>query len=97
LFAEFRKESIGSRYQLSLRGFTIRLKKYLEYKGIGYVETPSNTKVFIEIITKTPDEQLLLTINDVKTDYKTVDTANKMTRLVNHLQKFFSTDNSPEN
>ncbi|MEJ5102401.1 hypothetical protein [Chryseobacterium sp. MYb328] len=94
LFVEFRKESIGSRYQLGLRGFTIRLKKYLEYKVIGYVETPSNTKVFIEIITEeTKEKQNLLTINDIKTDYKTVDTPNKMTRLVNQLQKFFNTGN----
>ncbi|KUY17153.1 hypothetical protein BAZ12_18675 [Elizabethkingia miricola] len=97
LFAEFRKESVGSgRYQLSLRGFTIRLKKYLEYKNISYIETPSNTKVFIEILTE-KDLTPIITIEDVKTDYRTVDTANKMTRLVNQLQKYFSTDNTAKN
>lgn len=96
LFAEFRKESIGSRYQLSLRGFTIRLKKYLGYKAISYIETPSNTKVFIEILTE-KDLTPIITIEDVKTDYRTVDTANKMTRLVNQLQKFFSTDDTAKN
>lgn len=95
LFAEFRKESTASgKYQLSMRGFTIKVKKYLEYKGIPYKETPSDTKIFIEIITEEAQKrQSLLTINDIKTDYKTVDTANKMTRLVNQLQKFFNTEN----
>lgn len=94
LFAEFRKESTASgKYQLSMRGFTIKVKKYLEYKGIPYKETPSDTKIFIEIITEEAQKkQSLLTINDIKTDYKTVDTANKMTRLVNQLQKFFNTE-----
>ncbi|AKH95417.1 hypothetical protein [Elizabethkingia anophelis] len=99
LFADFRKESTASsRYQLSHRGFTIKVKKYLEYKGIPYKETPSDTKVFIEVITEEAQKkQSLLTINDIKTDYRTVDTANKMTRLVNQIQKFFSTDNTTKN
>lgn len=99
LFAEFRKESTASgKYQLSMRGFTIKVKKYLEYKGIAYIETPSDRKTFIEILTEeAKKEELLLTIADIKTDYKTVDTTNKMTRLANQLQKFFSTENNNQN
>ncbi len=39
----------------------------------------------------------MITIDSVDTSYRTVDTANKLTRLVNQLQKFFSTDNTTKN
>lgn len=52
--------------------------------------------MYFEILTE-KDLTPIITIEDVKTDYRTVDTANKMTRLVNQLQKFFSTDDTAKN
>lgn len=95
LFTLYKKESTSSiRYQLSARGFTIRIKKYLEYKGIVYKETPSDRKTFFEIIDETDENKTLITIDNIKTDYKTVDTPNKLTRLINHLNKFIQNENN---
>lgn len=86
LFAQYKKESTSSaRYQLSPRGFTIKLKKYLEYKGIVYNETPADRKTFIEIISRDQIEPSLITLDDIKTNYRTVDTTNKLTRLINQI------------
>lgn len=73
----------------TLRTLTIKIQKFLDYKGFNYRETPANTKAFIEIITE-EDPINFTTINDVNTDYRTVDTTNKMTRMVNAMTKHFS-------
>ncbi len=82
-----------ARYKPTLRSFTVRLKKYLEYKGLIYRETPSNTKAFIEIITE-EDSINFTTINDVDTNYRTIDTANKMTRMINAMKKHFEQEDN---
>ncbi|MDE5430709.1 primase-helicase family protein [Elizabethkingia meningoseptica] len=97
LFSKFSKGGyVNSRFLPNQRTFTTKVKKYLEYKQIPYRETPLNTKMYFEILTE-KDLTPIITIEDVKTDYRTVDTANKMTRLVNQLQKFFSTDDTAKN
>lgn len=97
LFSKFSKGGyVNQRYLPNQRTFTTKVKKYLEYKDIPYKETPMNTKMYFEILTE-KDLKPMITIDNVDTDYKTVDTANKMTRLVNQLQKFFNTDNSTKN
>ncbi len=89
LFKEFITGGyIDSRFKPTQRTFTIKLKKYCEYKGINYRETPSNTKAYFEIITD-DDPINYTTIDDVDTDYRIVDTPNKMTRLVNAMTKHF--------
>ena len=93
LFKEFINGGyIDRRYQPTQRTFTIKVKKWFEYNDIEYIETPSNTKAFFEIITSDNTNDLI-TIDDVDTDYKTVDTDNKMTRLVNKMTEYFR-DNS---
>lgn len=81
------------RYMPTQRTFTTRLKKYFEYKDIQYVETPKNTKAYFEIVDDS-EKSNLTTINDVKTDYKTVETSNMMTRLVNLMNEHFSHSNN---
>lgn len=94
LFKEFITGGyIDSRFKPTQRTFTIKLKKYCEFNNLLYKETPSNTKAYIEIISE-EEQQDFITINDVDTHYKTVDTVNKMTRLANKLQKHFE---KPEN
>ena len=94
LFKEFITGGyVGFRYRPTQRTFTVKLKKYLEYKGLAYRETPSNTKAYIELITE-DDPINYTTINDVDTKYTTVDTANKMTRMVNTMIKHFAGDNN---
>lgn len=91
LFSKFSKGGyVNQRYLPNQRTFTTKIKKYLEYKDIPYKETPLNTKMYFEILTE-KDLKLMITIDNVDTDYRTVDTVNKMTRLVNQLQKFFDT------
>jgi hypothetical protein len=84
---------VQQRYRPNQRMFTIKFKKYCEYKGIVYKETPLNTKAYFEIINE-DKQSSLTTIEDVDTEYKTVNSANKMTRLVKRLTKHFyeSTD-----
>lgn len=90
LFSKFSKGGyINSRYLPNQRTFTTKVKKYLEYKQIPYKETPLNTKMYFEILSE-KDLKPLITIDNVDSDYRTVDTANKMTRLVNLLQRFFN-------
>ncbi|MBO3096809.1 DUF5906 domain-containing protein [Gelidibacter pelagius] len=94
LFDEFRNGGYGDkRYAPTQRTFTVKLKKYCEYKNLKYKETPSNSKAFFEVIKDT--EHCLLTMDDVDTNYKTVDTPNKMTRLVNKMTRHFE-DNPNE-
>lgn len=96
---ELYKEFISGGYVLAKnrptqRTFTMKLHKYLAYKDIAYTETPLNTKAYIQIINEAyTKEQQLITIKDVDTNYKTVDTPNKMTRMVKALtQHFEATD-----
>ena len=90
LFKEFiTGDYVSYKYRPTARTFTVKLKKYCDYKNLKYRETPSNTKAFIEIVTE-QDEVNYTTIKDVDTDYKTVDTANKMTRMVNAMTKHFA-------
>ncbi|WP_143883526.1 primase-helicase family protein [Chryseobacterium binzhouense] len=97
LFSKFSKGGyVNQRYLPNQRTFTTKVKKYLEYKQIPYREIPLNTKMYFEILSE-KDLKPMITIDSVDTDYRTVDTANKLTRLVNQLQKFFSTDNTTKN
>lgn len=82
---------VDRRYAPTQRTFTIKIKKFFEYKNLAYKETPLNTKAFFEIITN-DSEQALTTLNDVNTDYKTVDTSNKMTRLANRMTEHFESN-----
>ena len=94
LFKEFITGGyVESRYRPTLRTFTLKLKKYLEYRGFDYREIPANTKAYIEIITE-EDPINFTTIDDVDTNYRTVDTANKMTRMVNAMTEHFANDNN---
>jgi len=89
LYDEFIKGGyIDYKYRPTQRTFTIRLKKYCELNGIQYIETPKNTKAYIEI---KRDEQLedYTTFDQVDTNYKMVDTKNKMTRFVKELKQHF--------
>jgi 3'-5' exonuclease len=90
LFKEFiTGDYVSYKYRPTARTFTVKLKKYCDYKGLNYRETPSNTKAFIEIITD-EDPINFTTIKDVDTNYKTVDSTNKMTRMVNAMTKHFA-------
>lgn len=92
LFNEFKNGGYTDwRYAPTQRTFTVKLKKYCEYKNLAYKETPSNSKAFFEIITQDA-EQTFITIDDVDTDYRTVDTSNKVNRLVNKMVKHFEND-----
>lgn len=93
LFSKFSKGGyVNQRYLPNQRTFTTKVKKYLEYKQISYKETPLNTKMYFEILTE-KDLKPLITIDNIDTNYKTVDTANKMTRLSKQLQKLFNNEN----
>jgi hypothetical protein len=95
LFNEFKNGGyVDRRYVPTQRTFTVKLKKYCEYKNLNYKETPLNTKAFFEILSE-DHEQIFLTLDDVETDYKVVDTSNKMTRLINNMTKHFD-NNSDE-
>jgi len=89
LLKEFIEEcAVNYKYRPTARTFTVRVKKYFDYKGIKYRETPSNTKVYFEIITD-EDPINYTIIDDVDTDYRIVDSPNKMTRLVKAMTKHF--------
>ena len=92
LFQTFVKGGyVSYKYQPTQKSFTTRLKKYFDYKGINYVETPSNTKMYFEVVDEVPSINYT-TISDISVDYKTVNTANKMTRLAKKLTEHFSKD-----
>ncbi|WP_053004250.1 ribonuclease H-like domain-containing protein [Flavobacterium sp. ABG] len=80
---------VSYKYLPTQKTFTTRIKKYFEYKEINYIETPSNSKVYFEVVEESSLASYT-TIKDVTTDYRIVDTANKMTRLVKELKKHFS-------
>jgi hypothetical protein len=89
LFLTFIKGGyVSYKYQPTQKSFTTRMKKYFEYKGIDYVETPSNTKVYFEVKEES-STIVYTTIKDVSIDYKTVNTINKMTRLSTKLTEHF--------
>jgi hypothetical protein len=94
LFKEFVTGGyVETRYKPTMKSFTVRLKKYLNYKDYNYRETPTNTKAYIEIITE-DDPIHFTTINDTDHNYKTVDTSNKMTRMVNAMTDHFKDDSN---
>lgn len=90
LFQAFIKGGyVSFKYQPTQKSFTTRIKKYFEYKGINYTEIPSNTKVYFEVVEES-SSVVYTTIKDISVDYKTVDTPNKMTRLVTKLKQHFN-------
>lgn len=80
---------ISHKYHPTQKSFTTRIKKYFEYKGINYIETPSNTKIYFEVVEET-SSVIYTTINDIKVNYYTVDTANKINRLAKKLEEHFN-------
>ncbi|GAB5565166.1 MAG: hypothetical protein Wins2KO_22290 [Winogradskyella sp.] len=92
LFKEFVTGGyVNNRRKPTQRSFILRLNKYLKYKGVDYRETPSNTKAYVEII-REDDPIHFITIEDIDTDYRTVDSPNKITRMVNTLTKHYEQD-----
>ncbi|WP_228853069.1 3'-5' exonuclease family protein [Aegicerativicinus sediminis] len=85
---------IDAKYKPSRRTFIIKVKKFLDYKNLPYREVPSGTKSFIEIISD-DDHDNYSTIDDINTDYRTVDTENKITRMINLMEKHFNTIDDP--
>jgi len=89
LFQTFIKGGyVSYKYQPTQKSFTTRIKKYFEYKNINYIETPSSTKIYFEVVQQT-DSVFYTTINDIKVNYYTVDTVNKITRLAKKLDQHF--------
>lgn len=89
LFTNFiRGNYVPSKYQPTQKSFTVKVKKYFEYKNISYRETPANTKVYYEII---PENSKLqpLTIKDIKSEYQMVKTPLQMKRLVVKMKEHF--------
>ncbi len=94
LFTDFiRGGYISSKYQPTQKSFTVRVKKYFEYKNIAYRETPTNTKTYFEII-REDNKPRPLTISDVKNEYHTVKTPLQMKKLAVKIQEHFG---NPEN
>jgi len=90
LFADFiRGGYVLSKYQPTQKSFTVRAKKYFEYKNIAYREVPANTKAYFEIIGENSKPQPL-TIADVKSEYHTVKTLSQMKKLAVKMQEHFS-------
>ena len=87
MFNEFRKGGfVEARYVPRSNNFTRRIKKYMEYNHIPYRETPSDKKLYIEIITeKTFKKESIKSLKNFDVDYKLVDTENKLTRMFNYL------------
>jgi hypothetical protein len=89
LYMEFiRGGYVSARYQPTQKSFTVRVKKYFEYKNISFRETPLNTKVYYEIL---KPEMLYkpLTIEDVKNEYRTVKTQSHMKKLIDKMKEHF--------
>src|SRR5690606_8293238 len=72
LFNDFTRGGyVPTRYLPTQKSFTVRVKKYFEYKQIAYRETPANTKAYFEVI-REDSKPHPLTIADVKSEYHTV-------------------------
>jgi hypothetical protein len=90
LFQSFVKGGyVSYKYLPTQKTFTTRIKKYFDYKRINYIETPSNSKMYFEVVEKASTIHYT-TIKDISVNYKTVDTTNKITRLVKELTKHFN-------
>ena len=77
------------KYQPTQKSFTIRVKKYFEYKDIAYRETPENTKAYFEVINEDSIPKPLA-ITDVKSEYLTVKTPLQLKRLAVKMHKHFT-------
>lgn len=89
LFADFIKGGyVLPKYQPTQKSFTVRVKKYFDYKNIAYREVPANTKAYFEIIGENSKPQPL-TIADVKSEYHTVKTLLQMKKLAVKMQEHF--------
>lgn len=89
LYEEFRKGGYTQpKYVPRRNNFTHKVKKYLHSKNIAFTETPANTKKYIELSNgDSKQSQPIQTIVDVDTQYKIVDTPNKLTRFINNINK----------
>ncbi|WP_034885971.1 primase-helicase family protein [Gillisia sp. JM1] len=87
-YDEFRKGGFISGKYLPMRNaFTRKVKKYMEYNHISYREIPSDSKLYVEIITEdTIEKESVKSLKDFDTDYKLVDTENKFNRMSNSLK-----------
>jgi len=89
LFNDFTRGGyVPTRYLPTQKSFTVRVKKYFEYKNIAYRETPANTKAYFEVIREDSNLQPL-TIADVKNEYHTVKTSSQLKKLVSKMQEHF--------
>lgn len=88
-YDEFVKGGYINRKYIPLRNsFTRKLKKYFEYKGLAYNETPSDSKNYIELITEEKLQEITSkSIKDVDTDYRLIDTDGKLNQLNKQLKQ----------
>jgi len=90
LFTDFiRGGYVSLKYQPTQKSFTVRVKKYFEYKNIAYREVPANTRMYFEVIGENSKPQPQ-TISDVKSEYCTVKTLSQMKKLAVKMQEHFS-------
>lgn len=89
LYDEFIKGGYVDRKYIPKRNtFTRKMRKYFEYKGLEYNETPSDKKLYFELITDEKKKEITMqTIKDRDINYKLIDTNNKLTRLINELKR----------
>lgn len=93
LLNEFRQGNyVSFKYLPTQKSFTVRVKKYFEFKNILYRETPANTKAYYEILKE--DASQPLTINDVKHEYHTVKNKKQLVDLVDKYYSFSSVNKS---
>lgn len=93
LLNEFKQGNyVSIKYFPTQKSFTVRVKKYFEFKNILYRETPANTKAYYEIINDNTPQ--LLTIDDVKHEYHTVRNTKQLNNIVDMFYKYSSLNNS---
>lgn len=93
LLNEFRQGNyVSFKYLPTQKSFTVRVKKYFEFKNILYREIPANTKAYYEILNENTPQQL--TIDDVKHEYHTINNKKKLIDLVNKYYSYSSDNNS---
>lgn len=87
-FDEFRKGGyLESRYVPQRNNFTRKIKKYMDYNHIPYREIPADKKLYIEIVTeKTIEKESVKSLKDFDTDYKLVDSDNKINRMLKNIK-----------
>lgn len=88
-FDEFRKGGFADpRFVPRQNKFTRKVKRYIQYNHIPYREVPADRKLYIEIITEnTLNNESIRSLKDFDTDYKLVDSENKVTRMSNRLNQ----------